>query len=119
FNIPTIVCDGYEADDLIGTLARRAEKEEFQTFIVTLDKDFGQVVSDKTFLFKVPRMGEGGEIMGVPEILKRWSIQRPEQVVDVLALMGDSSDNIPGVAGIGEKTAIKLIGQYETLERVL
>ncbi len=119
FNIPTIICDGYEADDLIGTIACRAEKEDFQTFIVTLDKDFGQVVSDKTFLFKVPRMGEGGEIMGVPEILKRWSIQRPQQVVDVLALMGDSSDNIPGVAGIGEKTAIKLVTQFGTVENLL
>ena len=74
YRFRTFELEGYEADDLIGTLARRAEKEDFQTFIVTLDKDFGQVVSDKTFLFKVPRMGEGGEIMGVPEILKRWSI---------------------------------------------
>jgi DNA polymerase-1 len=119
FNIPVIICDGYEADDLIGTLARRAEKEDFQTYIVSLDKDFGQLVNDKTFLFKVPRMGEGGEIMGVPEVLKRWSIQRTEQVADVLALMGDSSDNIPGVAGIGEKTAIKLVTQFGTVENLL
>src|SRR5207249_1897186 len=112
FRIPLIICDGYEADDLIGTLARRAEKEGFQSYMVTPDKDFGQLIDENTFLYKPSRMGEGVEILGLPEIQKRCGIQRPEQVVDVLALMGDASDNIPGVPGIGEKTAIKLISQY-------
>src|ERR1044072_8618985 len=102
-NIPVLICDGYEADDIIGTLARRAEREGFQTFMVTPDKDFGQLVDANTFLFKPGRQGDSVEIMGVPEIQKRWNIQRPEQVKDVLALMGDSSDNVPGVPGVGEK----------------
>jgi DNA polymerase-1 len=114
-----IASDGHEADDIIGTLVKLAEREDFQSFMVTFDKDFGQLVSEKTFLFKPPRGGEGGEILGVAEILKRWNIQRPEQVVDVLALMGDASDNIPGVPGIGEKTAMKLVGQFGSLENLL
>jgi DNA polymerase-1 len=119
FRIPALACDGYEADDLIGTLARRAEKAGFQTFMVTPDKDFGQLVDEHTFILKPSRMGDGIEILGVPEIRRRWSVQRPEQVVDVLALMGDSSDNIPGVPGIGEKTAIKLIGEFDNVENLL
>src|SRR5258708_1960159 len=97
FNIPFITCDGYEADDIIGTLVGRAEKESFESYMVTADKDFGQLVSDKTFLFKPSRMGEGIEILGVPEILLKWGIQRPAQVIDILGLWGDTSDNIPGV----------------------
>jgi DNA polymerase-1 len=119
FRIPLLECDGYEADDLIGTLARRAEKENFQTYMVTPDKDFGQLVDANTFLYKPSRMGDGIEILGIPEICKRWSIQRTEQVVDVLALMGDSSDNIPGVPSIGEKTAIKLISEFGSVENLL
>jgi DNA polymerase-1 len=119
FNIPVLTCDGYEADDIIGTLVQRANKEGFQSFMVTPDKDFGQLITDHTFLYKPSRMGDGVEILGVPEIQKRWNIQRPEQVVDVLALMGDSSDNVPGVPGIGEKTAMKLIGQYGTVDNLL
>ncbi len=119
FRIPVLTCDGYEADDIIGTLVRRAEKEGFTSYMVTPDKDFGQLVDEKTFLYKPSRMGDGVEVMGLPEIQKRWGIKRPEQVIDVLALMGDSVDNIPGVPGIGEKTAMKLIGQYETLDGVL
>src|ERR1051326_4281459 len=115
FNIPVLTCDGVEADDIIGTLVRRAEKEGFKSYMVTPDKDFGQLIDENTFLYKPGRMGDGVEIFGVPEIQKRWNIQRPEQVVDVRALMGDSSDNIPGVPGIGEKTAMKLIGQFGTL----
>ena len=87
--------------------------------MVTSDKDFGQLVTANTFIFKPSRSGEGVEILGVPEIQARWGVQRPEQVVDVLALMGDASDNIPGVPGIGEKTAMKLIGQYGTLDNLL
>ena len=119
FHVPVLECDGYEADDIIGTLARRAEKEGFETFMVTPDKDFGQLVDENTFVYKPSRMGDGVEIMGVPEIQNRWGIQRTAQVVDVLALMGDSSDNVPGVPGIGEKTAIKLIGQFDNVENLL
>ena len=117
--IPVLTCDGYEADDLIGTLVCRAKKEGFQSYMVTPDKDFGQLIDENTFLYKPSRMGDGVEIMGLPEICKRWGIKRPEQVVDILSLMGDASDNIPGVNGIGEKTAMKLIGQFETLENLL
>ena len=109
FRIPRITCDGYEADDIIGTLVRRAEKEEFQSYMVTPDKDFGQLVTANTFLYKPSRMGDAVEIMGLPEIQKRWGIQRAEQVIDVMALWGDTTDNVPGVPGIGEKTAIKLV----------
>src|SRR3954468_8721171 len=119
FNIPIIECDGYEADDVIGTLVRRAEKEDFESYMVTQDKDFAQVVTDRTFLYRPSRMGDSVEIMGIPEVQKRWSIQRPEQVVDILALMGDSIDNIPGVPGIGEKTAVKLISEYGSVENLL
>src|SRR5437773_8029321 len=119
FRIPRIICDGYEADDIIGTLVRRAEKESFQSYMVTPDKDFGQLVTANTFLYKPSRMGDGVEVMGLPEIQKRWGIQRPEQVVDVLALMGDAVDNIPGVPGIGEKTAIKLISQFGSVDSLL
>jgi DNA polymerase-1 len=119
FHIPVLTCDGFEADDLIGTLVRRAEKEGFTSYMVTPDKDFGQLIDEHTFLYKPGRMGSDVEILGLPEIQKRWAIQRPEQVIDVLALMGDSTDNVPGVPGVGEKTAIKLIGQYGSVENLL
>jgi DNA polymerase-1 len=119
FRIPVLVCDGYEADDIIGTVVRRAEKQGYESYMVTPDKDFGQLIDEHTFLYKPSRMGEGVEVLGLPEIRQRWAIERPEQVVDVLALMGDSTDNIPGVPGIGEKTASKLIGQYDSVERLL
>jgi DNA polymerase-1 len=119
FRVPLLECDGYEADDLIGTLARRAEKEGFHTYMVTPDKDFGQLVDANTFLYKPGRSGGEVDILGVPEIKARWGIQRPEQVIDVLALMGDSSDNVPGVPGVGEKTAMKLIGEFGTVENLL
>src|SRR3989441_12391014 len=119
FNIPVLICDGFEADDIIGTLVRRAEKEGFKSYMVTPDKDFGQLIDENTYLYKPSRMGDGVEILGLPEIQKRWGIQKPEQVVDVLALMGDSTDNVPGVPGIGEKTAIKLIGQFGSVESLL
>ena len=119
FNIPVLIRDGFEADDIIGTLVRRAEKEGFESYMVTPDKDFGQLVSAKTFLYKPARMGDSVDVLGLPEILLKWGIQRPEQVIDVLALWGDTSDNIPGVPGIGEKTAIKLISQYGSVENLL
>jgi DNA polymerase-1 len=98
---------------------QRAGKEGFQSYMVTSDKDFGQLITANTFIYKPSRSGEGVEIIGLPEIQSRWGVQRPEQVVDVLALMGDASDNIPGVPGIGEKTAMKLIGQYDAVENLL
>jgi DNA polymerase I len=119
FRVPILECDGYEADDIIGTLARRAEKEGFQTYMVTPDKDFGQLVDENTFLYRPSRQGDGVEIMGIPEIQKRWGIQRTEQVIDILALMGDSVDNVPGVPGIGEKTATKLIAEFGSVENLL
>ena len=118
-NIPLLICDGFEADDIIGTLVQRAQQEGFESYMVTSDKDFGQLVNASTFIFKPSRSGEGVEILGLPEIQARWGVQRPEQVVDVLALMGDASDNIPGVPGIGEKTAMKLIAEYGTLDNLL
>ena len=119
FNIPVLIRDGFEADDIIGTLVHRAEKEGFESYMVTPDKDFGQLVSAKTFLYKPARMGDAVDVLGLPEILLKWGIERPEQVIDVLALWGDTSDNIPGVPGIGEKTAIKLISQYGSVENLL
>src|SRR5947209_11889531 len=119
FRIPVLTCDGYEADDIIGTLVRRAEKEGFKSYMVTPDKDFAQLVDENTFLYKPSRMGDGVEVMGVPEIQKKWGVQRPEQVIDVIGLWGDTSDNIPGVPGIGEKTAGKLIAQYASVENLL
>ncbi|MDB6023278.1 MAG: polymerase, partial [Pedosphaera sp.] len=119
FNIPVILCDGYEADDIIGTLVREAEKAGFESYMVTPDKDFGQLVGPKTFIYKPSRMGEGIEVLGLTETLLKWGIERPDQVIDVLALWGDASDNIPGVPGIGEKTAVKLISQYGTVENLL
>jgi DNA polymerase-1 len=119
FRVPLLECDGYEADDIIGTLARRAEKDGFQTYMVTPDKDFGQLVDENTFLYRPSRQGDGVEIMGVAEIQKRWGIQRTEQVIDVLALMGDSVDNVPGVPGIGEKTATKLVAEFGSVENLL
>ncbi|HEX7859105.1 MAG TPA: DNA polymerase I [Verrucomicrobiae bacterium] len=119
FNITSIECDGCEADDIIGTLVKVAEKEGFTSYMVTPDKDFGQLVTERTFLYKPSRMGDGIEIMGVKEILARWGIERTEQVTDILGLMGDTSDNIPGVPGIGEKTASKLIAQFGSVENLL
>ena len=117
--VPVLICEGYEADDIIGTLVRQAGKEGFTSYMVTSDKDFGQLITTNTFIYKPSRSGEGVEIIGLPEIQSRWGVQRPEQVVEVLALMGDASDNIPGVPGIGEKTAMKLIAQYGTVENLL
>jgi DNA polymerase I len=119
FNIPMRLCDGYEADDLIGTLVRKAEHESFTTYMVTPDKDFGQLISEKTFLYRPSRMGDAVEIFGLPEIRQKWGIQEPKQIIDILALWGDASDNIPGVPGIGEKTGSKLIAQYGSVENLL
>jgi DNA polymerase-1 len=119
FNIPIITCDGYEADDIIGTLAKRVENEGFQTYMVTPDKDFAQLVSTNTFLYKPARLGDEAEILGVPEVLETWGVEKVEQVIDILGLWGDTVDNIPGVPGIGEKTAKSLIAQFDSLENLI
>ena len=119
FNIPVIAMDGYEADDVIGTLAKKAEQHGFITYMMTPDKDFGQLVSDKIFMYKPARLGNGAEILGVPEILKKWDIKRIDQLRDILGLMGDTADNIPGIPGVGEKTAIQLIKDFDSIENLL
>ena len=119
FNIPILYVDGYEADDVIGTLAKEAEKQGFTTYMMTPDKDFGQLVSENIFMYKPPRMGNKAEILGVPEICAKYGLKRPEQFIDILGLWGDASDNIPGVPSVGEKTATKLIGEYESIENLL
>lgn len=119
FNIPIITMDGYEADDIIGTLAKKAEKENFQVYCMTPDKDFGQLVSDNIFIYKPARMGNGAEVQGVPEILDKWEITDVCQVIDILGLWGDAVDNIPGIPGIGEKTAKKLVQEYGSVEGII
>jgi DNA polymerase I len=119
FNLPVVECDGYEADDIIGALAQQAEKEGYEVFMVTPDKDFGQLVTEKIKIYKPGYQGGNVEIMGVKEVCEKWGIKSVSQVIDILGLMGDAADNIPGIAGIGEKTAAKLLAQYETVENVL
>ncbi|RMG80478.1 MAG: DNA polymerase I [Bacteroidetes bacterium] len=119
FNIPILEIPGFEADDVIGTLAKKAEKKGFTVYMVTPDKDFAQLVSDHIFIYKPSRKGNGVEILGVPEILENWGIKRVDQVVDVLGLQGDSVDNIPGIPGIGAKTAVKLLDKYDTVEGLI
>lgn len=118
--IPVLEVDGYEADDLIGTLARVAEQRgDFETYMVTPDKDFGQLVDARTFIYKPGRQGSDTEILGVKEVCERWGVSNPLQVIDLLGLMGDASDNIPGVKGVGEKTAAKLIAEFGSVEGLL
>jgi DNA polymerase I len=119
FNLPVVECDGYEADDIIGGLAQQAEKEGYEVFMVTPDKDFGQLVTEKIKIYKPGYQGGKFEIMGQKEVCEKWGIKSVSQVIDILALMGDAVDNIPGIAGIGEKTAAKLLAQYETVENVI
>jgi len=119
FNIPILSKENFEADDVIGTLAKKAEKKGYEVYMVTPDKDFGQLVTDKVFLYKPSRQGSGVEIMGVKEICDKWNVQRVEQVIDCLALIGDSIDNIPGIPGIGPKTASKLLAKYDSVEGLL
>ena len=119
FNIPVLFSDGYEADDVIGTLAKKAELEGFTVYCMTPDKDFGQLVSDNIFIYKPARMGNTMEIQGVKEILEKWEVERIEQVIDILGLWGDAVDNIPGIPGIGEKTAKQLIKQYGSIENII
>lgn len=119
FNIPVIIKDGYEADDIIGTLAKKAEQEGFDVFCMTPDKDFAQLVSERIKIYKPARMGNGHEILGVKEVLEKWEIARVDQVIDILGLWGDAVDNIPGIPGIGEKTAKKLIQDFGSVEEII
>lgn len=119
FNIPCIGVDGYEADDVIGTLAWKASDLGFEVFMVTPDKDYGQLVRDNVFMYKPGYKGGTFEILGPREICEKWDIERVDQVIDILGLMGDAVDNIPGIPGVGEKTASKLLKEYDTLEKVL
>ena len=118
-HIPIIEKAGFEADDLIGTLAKQAEKENFQVFMVTPDKDFAQLVSENIFMYKPARMGNDIEIWGIPEVLAKFEIERPEQVIDFLGMMGDAADNIPGLPGVGEVTAKKLLKEFGSMENLL
>ncbi len=119
FNIPVVELDGYEADDIIGALAKQAEKVGYDVFMVTPDKDYGQLVSDKIKIYKPGRQGGSVEIMGPKEVCEKWDIQRVDQVIDILGLMGDAVDKIPGIKGVGEKTAAKLLKEYDTIENIL
>lgn len=119
FNIPVLMKGGVEADDVIGTLAKRAEENGFVTYMMTPDKDFGQLVSDNVFMFKPGRGDSPPEVVGVPEICAKYGIDRPEQVIDILGMMGDAVDNIPGIPGIGEKTAMKLVSEFGSVEGLL
>jgi DNA polymerase I len=119
FNVPVIAIDGYEADDVIGALAKKAEKEGYTVYMVTPDKDYGQLVSEKIKIYKPGYQGGTVEIMGPKEVCEKWDIARVDQVIDVLGLMGDAVDNIPGIMGVGEKTAAKLLKEYDTLENIL
>jgi DNA polymerase-1 len=118
-HIPVIVKEGYEADDIIGTLAKQAEKKGFQIFMVTPDKDFAQLVSENIFMYRPSRMGNGIEVWGINEVQKRFEVDRPEQVIDYLGMMGDAVDNIPGLPGVGDKTAKKLLKTYGSMEALL
>ena len=117
--IPVLIKDGWEADDIIGTLAKRAETEGIDTWMVTPDKDFGQLVSDHIRIYKPGRSGADSEILGVPEVLARWGVERIDQVIDVQGLMGDAVDNVPGIPGVGEKTATALIQAWGSIENVI
>ncbi|MGQ0738339.1 MAG: DNA polymerase I [Bacteroidota bacterium] len=119
FNIPVIAVDGYEADDVIGTLAKKAEKAGYEVYMVTPDKDYGQLVSKKVKIYKPAYQGNDVEIMGPEEVCTKWNIKNVAQVVDMLGMMGDAVDNIPGIPGVGEKTAAKFLAEYGSLENTL
>ena len=119
FNIPIFEREGYEADDIIGTLAKKAEQEGFTTFMMTPDKDFGQLVSENIFIYKPAKGGEPAKVLGPKDVCEKYGIARPEQVIDILGLWGDASDNIPGIPGIGEKNASKLVAEYDSVENLI
>ena len=119
FNIPVYGVEGYEADDVIGTLSKKAEQQGFTTYMMTPDKDFGQLVTDKILLYKPAKFGEPAQVWGAKEVCERYGIKEPKQLIDILGLWGDASDNIPGIPGIGEKTASALVGQYGSVENLI
>lgn len=119
FNIPVYGVEGYEADDVIGTLSKKAEQQGFTTYMMTPDKDFGQLVTDKILLYKPAKFGEPAQVWGPKEVCERYGIQEPKQLIDILGLWGDAADNIPGIPGIGEKTAAQLVGQYGSVENLI
>ena len=119
FHIPVLELDGFEADDIIGTLVKRAEPEGFQSFMVTPDKDFAQLISESTSMWKPGRKGSEYQVIDLLAMLAHWEIERPAQVIDILGLWGDASDNIPGIPGIGEKTAKKLIAEFGSIENII
>lgn len=119
FCIPVLESNGYEADDVIGTLAKQAEEKGFITYMMTPDKDFGQLVTDRTFIFKPSRRDAPSEVLGPEEVCRKFNIEHPSQVIDILGLWGDSVDNIPGIPGVGEKTATTLIQKYGSMENML
>ena len=114
-HIPVIEREGFEADDIIGTLAKQAEKEGYKVFMVTPDKDFAQLVSENIFMYRPSRMGNGIEIWGIPEVQEKFEVKNPEQVIDYLGMMGDAVDNIPGLPGVGDKTAKKFLKAYGSM----
>ena len=118
FNIPILEAEGYEADDVIGTLAKQAEEKDFMTYMMTPDKDFGQLVTDRSVMYKPARSGNKAEIWGPAEVCEKFGVDRTEQIIDYLGLMGDSVDNIPGVPGVGPKTASTLLKQYGSMENL-
>ncbi|HRS08343.1 MAG TPA: DNA polymerase, partial [Bacteroidia bacterium] len=119
FHIPILEYDGYEADDIIGTVAKQKEEEGYTVFMVTPDKDYAQLVSPNVFIYKPGRLGNDIEILGVKEIQEKWEVENPKQVIDILGMWGDAVDNIPGIPGVGEKTAKKLIKEYGSMENVI
>ncbi|MCX6249513.1 MAG: DNA polymerase I [Bacteroidetes bacterium] len=119
FNIPVIIEPGFEADDIIGTLARKAETHGFITYMMTSDKDFGQLVTEKTLIYKPAKFGNPAEVLGIKEVCEKFAIERPEQVKDILGLWGDASDNIPGIPGVGEVIAKKLIAEFGSVENLI
>ncbi len=119
FNIPVYGVEGYEADDVIGTLAKKAEQQGFLTYMMTPDKDFGQLVTDRILLYKPAKFGEPAQVWGPKEVCERYGIQEPKQLIDILGLWGDAADNIPGIPGIGEKTAAQLVGKYGSVENLI
>lgn len=119
FRIPVLFKDGYEADDIIGTLSKHAEKDGYNVYMMTSDKDYGQLVTDHVFIYKPSNKGNPPEILGIKEVCNKFSIENPKQVIDILGLMGDAVDNIPGIPGVGEKTAIHLIKDFGSIENLL
>jgi len=119
FKIPVLEMDGFEADDIIGTIAKKAERDHFTVYMMTPDKDYGQIVDDHIFLYKPAFMGNGVDVMGPKQVCEKWDIEHVDQVRDILGLMGDAVDNIPGIPGIGEKTAVKLLKEFGTVEGLI